>query len=125
VPRAVHLEGAEDERHLPFLAALEAAEQRPHARHELLRAEGLHHVVVGSDLEPHDAVGLVAPRGEHDDGEPLGAGGAPHLAADGDAVHAGKPHVGDQDVGLFRVEDSERGLGVRRGQRIELSVAGA
>ena len=44
-----------------------ARQERAHARHQLLGAERLDHVVVGADLQADDAVGLVAARGEHHD----------------------------------------------------------
>ena len=45
-----------------------AAEHGADARDQFFRAERLDDVVVGAQLEPDDAVGLVRPRGEHDDG---------------------------------------------------------
>ena len=45
-----------------------AAKHCLHARHEFAGAEGLGEVVIGAHLEARDAVHLVAPRGEHDDG---------------------------------------------------------
>ena len=44
-----------------------AAEQRPHARHQLRHRERLHHIVVGAGREAADALGLLAARGQHDD----------------------------------------------------------
>src|SRR5918994_3491845 len=41
-------------------------ENRSHPGHDLTRGEGLGDVVVGAQLEAHDAVGLLASGGEHD-----------------------------------------------------------
>ena len=48
------------------LGRARAPEDRAHARGELARRERLRHVVVGAELEPDDAVGLLAAGGEHD-----------------------------------------------------------
>ena len=45
-----------------------AAQLRFDARHQLARAERFDHVIVGADAKPGDAVGLLAARGEQDDG---------------------------------------------------------
>ena len=44
-----------------------AAQQRPHPGQQFTRFEGLGQVVVGTDLQTHDAVGGLAPRREHQD----------------------------------------------------------
>ena len=46
---------------------LRAAQHRLDAGHQLARAEGLGNVVVGAQLEPDHAVGLLVARGQHDD----------------------------------------------------------
>ena len=46
---------------------LRAPEHRPDAGDQLARAERLHDVVVGPELEAGHPVGLVPARGEHDD----------------------------------------------------------
>ena len=47
--------------------AFRPAQHTPDAGHELLRAERLGDVVVGSKLEPHQLVRLLAAGGQHDD----------------------------------------------------------
>ena len=51
------------------VTAARAAQQRAHARHELVGAERLGEVVVGAELEADDALRLLGARGEHDDGD--------------------------------------------------------
>src|ERR1700676_5147500 len=50
---------------------LRAAEQRLDTRQQFARAEWLSHVVVGAHLKSHNAVGFVAARREHQDGETI------------------------------------------------------
>ena len=67
-PRGIDRDGAGDDRPRRRLlgGALDAAQQRPHARDELALAERLGHVVVGADAEPDEQVGLRVERGEHE-----------------------------------------------------------
>jgi hypothetical protein len=74
------------------------AEERAHPRHQLLGAEGLHHVVVGPHLQAHDAVGLVAARGEHHHRHVASALVAPDLRAQAQSVLARKLQVEDEEV---------------------------
>lgn len=67
---------------LPSAAiSLRTPEYGPHARYQLIRREGLRHVVVEAGLQPLDDVVLALTRGEHDDrevtGERLAFGGYP------------------------------------------------
>src|SRR5438105_7368429 len=72
------------------------AEQRPHARHQLLVGEGLDQVVVGSAVEPlHARRGGIA-GGQHQDRD-IAFGTQP--AADLDAIEAGHHPVQDHQVG--------------------------
>ena len=76
--------------HRVLAALLDAAEDRLDARRELARREGLRDVVVGAELEPGDAVGLLVARGQHDDRHlRLRA----HLAAHLEAVDPGQADV--------------------------------
>ena len=67
----------------------------PDARQELTEAEGLHDVVVGTELEPDDAVDLLGTRGDHDDRD---VGTCPQLAAHVEAVAVGETEVEQHDV---------------------------
>ena len=79
------------------------AQQRAHAREQLLALERLDQVVVGADVEPLDARIQRVARGEHEDRRVVLV--APQLAGDLDAVHAGQTEVEHDQVG-------EEGLGV-------------
>ena len=71
-----------------------AAQHRAHARDELARRERLRDVVVRPELQPHDAVGLLAAGCQHDHGE-LRA--PPDPAAELEPVRAGKHEVEDDE----------------------------
>ena len=90
---------------------LHPAQQDVHARRQLPHREGLGHVVVGTDAEPDQHVGLVVARGEHHHRH--GAGGL-HAPADLQAVEAGQHDVEDQQVGLPRLGRVDRGRTVTR-----------
>ena len=78
------------------LSALGAAQDRAHPADQLLRAEGLDHVIVGAQLEAGDTVGLIAAGGEQDDGH---VGAVAQEAGEGKAVHTGEHDVEDDQVG--------------------------
>jgi hypothetical protein len=73
-----------------------AAEQRPHAGHQLLIGERLDEVVVGAAVEAPDAVRGGVAGGQHQDRD-LAFG--PEPAADLDPVEAGHHHIEDHEVG--------------------------
>ncbi len=75
--------------------ALVAAQHRSHARQQLAIAEGLGDVVVGRHLQPHHAIGLVAP-GRHDDDRDVGL--LAQLARQLHAVLAAQPQVEQHEV---------------------------
>ena len=76
--------------------AVDAAQQRMHARDELARAERLRQVVVGADGQPDDLVGLRVARGQHQHRHgPVVLDAAAHL----EAVEAGQHEVEDDEVG--------------------------
>jgi hypothetical protein len=83
------------------------AQDRSHPGGQLGRGEGLHHVVVGPQLEPEHAVGLPAPGGDQDHGDVA-------RAADGgqdvEAVLGGEHDVEDDEVG-GTPRQRRRGLG--------------
>ncbi len=72
-----------------------APDGRAHSRHELGELEGFRHVVVGPELEPHDHVERVAPRGEHHDRNLAVATDRP---ADLEAVELREHDVEDDEV---------------------------
>ena len=84
-----------------------AAQDRAHPGGQLGRGEGLHHVVVGAELEAEHPVGLAAPGGDQDDGHVA-------RAADGgqdvEAVLGGEHDVEDDQVGRPCLT-GRRGLG--------------
>src|SRR5581483_3483041 len=63
---AVELELAECQCRRRRLGGSRAAQDGADARRELARREGLRDVVVRAELEPDDAIGLLAARGQHD-----------------------------------------------------------
>ena len=71
-----------------------AAQQRPHPGQQFARLEGLGQVVVGADLQTHDAVGGLTPRREHQDRH---RGGCPRHLPDL-AAHVQTVPVGQHQV---------------------------
>ena len=81
-------------------AGLGPAQHRAQPGQQLARRERLGDVVVGAQLEPHDAIGLVPARGQHDDG---------HLALLADAPADLQPvHARHHDVQQDGVEHAAR-----------------
>ena len=76
-----------------------AAKQRPHARHQLVRAERLDDVVVRARVEPEDALGLFAARGQHDDRERRRAVVEPKGLAHLEAVQPRQHQIQDDEIG--------------------------
>jgi len=83
-----------------------AAQVRANASDELAVAERLCHVVIGTELEALHLVLFRSERGEHDDGDPLGA--APHLLEKIEAVPRAEVDVEDEEVGMVLVELAQR-----------------
>jgi hypothetical protein len=77
-------------RHAPGMIAA-AAQHRADAGEQLARAEGLHQVIVGADLEQQDFIHLVSDRAQDNDGGRNAV--RAQLLADLDAAHAGKAQV--------------------------------
>jgi hypothetical protein len=72
---------------------------------ELHDREGFAQIIVGSHLQPGDAVGHVTAGGEHEDRHQVLA---PELAADGEPVQAGQHPVEDYEIGAGAVRGCER-----------------
>lgn len=85
------------------------AQDRLDAGDDLLRVEGFHDVVIGSQLESQDFVECLTFRGDHDDGLLRDLADLP---ADLPAVHTGQHDVEDDKVGLERLELADGGLTV-------------
>jgi hypothetical protein len=75
---------------------LRPAQDRAHPSHDLSRGEGLDDVVIRSELEARDPVGLLAAGGEHDDRR---ARAAAQLAADVEAGAIREADVEQDQVG--------------------------
>jgi hypothetical protein len=99
VPRGVDLEISEShlQRHVDRSAC--AGKELLHAEHEFARAERLGNVVVGTDLEADNAIGLCGFRSEHDDRNRCGRRIAAKQAADIEPI----------DLREHEVEHDERG----------------
>ncbi|SPA43347.1 protein of unknown function [Cupriavidus taiwanensis] len=82
-----------------------------HARAQFARAEGLAQVVVGTELQPEHAVGLVAMRGKHDHRALRARAVLPQQVQ---AVAVGQHQVEQRDVVVVA---GEQGLALRAGVR--------
>src|SRR5690349_4611306 len=116
VADAVELELAEGDRVARRRGSVAAPEDRAHPCRELARRERLRHVVVGAELEPHDAVGFLTARGEEDHGQ---ARASPDPAAEREAVRPRQHHVEHDEARLALLDELPRGVPVRRRQRAE------
>ena len=85
--------------------ALGATANRADASDELTEAEGLHDVVVGTELEQEDAVELVAARGEHDDRY---FRARPEHSTHVRSVDVGKPEVEQHEVDAVQFDRVQR-----------------
>ena len=94
-----------------FLGRRGAPQGRSQTRHQLVHAERLGDVVVGTGVERGDLVGLGVADGEHDDryGAP-----AAQTADDVDTVDPRKPEVEHHHVGMVVRREVERVLAVGR-----------
>ena len=105
--RGVDREPVEAQPLLGHDVELGAPQHRANACGELARRERLRHVVVGAELEPDDAVGLLAAGGQHDHGQP---GALADPAAELEAVRPGKHQVEDDEVRPLRFDELARGF---------------
>ena len=83
---------------------LRAPQHGANAREQLARRERLREVVVGAELEPADAIGLLVARRQHDDGH---ARPRSDLPAHIEAVHVGQADVEDDDAHRITLELGE------------------
>jgi hypothetical protein len=104
-----------------------APQHRAHPCEQLARVEGLGQIIIGAHLEAHDAIGVLADRGQHDDRHRRGRADAAaeaqpvlarqheveHDEADAGAVqrlHHGSAVVRDRDpVAVLRQEFRQEG----------------
>jgi hypothetical protein len=92
-----------------FLSDGRAPHHRVDAQDHLAHAERLGHIVVGAQLEPDDAIGLGAARGQHQDRDLRGLRVTLEQAA----------HVGARDVRQIEIQDHQRRLdAARAGERL-------
>jgi hypothetical protein len=83
---------------------LAAPQDRPEPGADLARRKGFAHVVVRAQLQPEDAVDLLAARREKDDGQLAGLADG---AADVETVAIGHTHVEDGEVGRLGAEGGQ------------------
>ena len=81
--------------------ALCTAHQSSHARDELIRAERLGQVIVGAEVEAHDAVRFLGPRGDDDDGQIGGRPVAAQHPAQLESAHTRQHHVENGQIDLM------------------------
>lgn len=99
---------------------MDAAQDRAQARRQLARRAGLGDVIVRAELETHDAVDVVAARGEHDHRY---AARLPDAAQRFHAVHTRHHHVEHHDLESARDRKPRRGLPVvHRGHREAIAL---
>ncbi len=121
VHREAVLVGVKDDAAHPQLlqrcdpAKLDAAQQGAHAGDNLTGIKGLGHVVVGAQFEADDLVGVLDPRGEHDNGH-----GAERLVAADDTcdlptVAVGQHQVKHHQVGPLAAQQVQGLLAVEGG----------
>ena len=83
------------------------AQHRPRAGHDLTGVEGLGDVIVGTQFQAEDAVGVLDAGREHDDGQ-VGQGGvAAHDAGDVPAVAAGQHQVEHHQVRPLTADEGQ------------------
>ena len=100
----------------PAPAAARSPEDGADSRDQFLRTERLHEVVVAAELESHDAVGLLAARGQHHDRD---RGGPSQLARHVEPVHARQSQIQHHQIRAPSPSARERGLAVADGRHLE------
>ena len=87
--------------------------------HQFQRVEGFGDVIVRPQREPGDLVHILAPGGEHQDGEQMPL---PDALAQREAVHVGQHHIQDRQVGRVGLHGGQRRL--RRGKGLHREALG-
>ena len=83
-------------------------EHRAQPRQQLARRERLADIIVGAELEPDHAIGLVAARGQHDDRDAVA--GIAQPAQDRQPIEPGHHHVEQDGIEPAACERGEPGL---------------
>src|SRR5256885_1304429 len=91
---------------------LRAAEQRLDTRKQFAGTERLGDVIVGAHLEAHDAVGFIAARGEHQDGEPIERVVPANFPADVQAGKLWKHEIEKQEIRRRFFQGTQAGAAV-------------
>src|SRR5690606_26614034 len=86
-----------------------AAQHGANPRDDLARAERFADVIVGTEFEAEQAVDLLDPRGEHEDGH---RGKGADLPTQGEAVDAGQVDVEKDRIGSLLVDPVQRQIAV-------------
>src|SRR3546814_3640794 len=92
-------------------APLRPAQHRADARDKLARIEGFDDIIVGADLQPDDAFGILGARGQQDDGN---AARLAQMAGQRQTILAGHHNVADDEVDRLCAQHRAR-LGGARG----------
>src|SRR5438128_75626 len=79
--------------------SLRAPKQCAHTGHQLVRAERLREIVVGTKLEARYALCLLRARGDHDDGHGRGLAVRANYAADLETVDVRQHEIQYQEIG--------------------------
>ena len=90
-----------------YRARIGPSEDGPNACHDLLGRERLRHVIVGTQLQPDDAIALLTLGCDQDDGRGL-QGPCTHPAQYLEAVHAGKHQIQEHERGRFSLQRCHR-----------------
>src|SRR6267378_1797247 len=93
------------------------------AQHQLPHAERLGDEVVGAQLESHDAIDLLAARGDHDHGDVPGPRRGLQLAADLGPRHSRQHQVEQHQIGGPVTHQGERLLAVASRRGLEASLS--
>jgi hypothetical protein len=107
----------------PLLAELRPTQQRLDPRLQFTGAERLAQVIIGTQLQADDPVGLVGTGGEHDDRHMGLARVLANPAAKAEAVLVGQHHIEDHQVARRLVQGLAKPGAIRRGAHLETRTA--